>query len=108
MSIMIAPTAALDALTLSGDLTRTIPLPMERSSGSLFIAASDGTLLEASFSQASEGRFKVIHEGAGVVLISGGAAEVQWPIEWLTVSGTKQAMTIERLPEPLPLFPEAA
>jgi hypothetical protein len=108
MPITIAPTATLDALTLSGDISRTIPLPAERSSGSLFIAVSDGTLLEASLGDGAGECFTVVHEGAGIVVLSKNSAEVQWPIEWLTVSGLKQALTIERQPEPLPLFPEAA
>jgi hypothetical protein len=108
MPVTIAPTATLDALTLSGDISRTVPLPAERSSGSLFIAVSDGTLLEASFADEPAERFKVIHEGAGTVRLTEDRAEVQWPVEWLTVSGLKQALTIDRQPQPLPLFPEAA
>lgn len=108
MSIIIAPAAALDALTLAGDLTRTIDLPSDRNGDTLFVAASDGTLLQVSFAPQPAERFKVIHDGAGIVLIDGDRAEIQWPIEWLTVSGMQQAMTIERAPDPLPLFPEAA
>jgi hypothetical protein len=108
MPVTIAPTAALDALVLSGDISRIIPLPAERSGGSHFIAVSDGSLLEASFANGPGERFKIIKDGAGIVILSEDRAEVQWPIEWLTVAGMNQALTIEHQPEPLPLFPEAA
>jgi hypothetical protein len=108
MSITITPTDARDALTLTGDITRTIPLPAERSSGSLFIAVSDGTLLHASLTDDAPERFSVAHEGAGIMVLAENSAEVQWPIEWLTIAGVSQSLTIKRQPEPLPLFPEAA
>ncbi|MBN8818709.1 MAG: hypothetical protein J0I80_08315 [Sphingomonas sp.] len=108
MPVTIAPANDLDALILSGDVSRIIPLPNGQSGGTLFIAVSDGSLLEASFAKGSDERFKVIKDGAGIVLLSEDRAEVKWPIEWLTVTGMNQAITIERRPEPLPLFPEAA
>lgn len=108
MPIKITPSPALDALTLSGDISRTIPLPAGSRQGAVAIALSDGTLLEM-IPQAPQGHsFQITKDGAGIVQALGNAVEVQWPIEWLTVSGPGQVLTIDRQPQPLPLFPEAA
>jgi hypothetical protein len=106
MSITIAATPALDAFQLSGDICRTLPLPEERSCGSVAIALSDGTLIDANLSAGPSERFRIAKDGAGIIRMIEDAIEVQWPIEWLTVSGRNQAIAIERPLEPLPLFPE--
>jgi len=104
MSITIAPSPSLDALTISGAICRSVRVP----GASLAIALSDGTLLHACLTAQPGSRFKVANEGAAIIVTNGDHVEVQWPIEWLMVSGTDQALSIERRPEPLPLFPEAA
>ncbi len=108
MTITIAANPANDALTLSGDICRLLPLPADRDCGSVAVALSDGTLLDVSLSGPAGTRFTVAKEGAGITVIHGDRIEVQWPIEWLTVSGRNQALAIDRNPDPMPLFPEAA
>ena len=108
MTITIAATPTHDALTLSGDICRLLPLPAERDCGSVAVALSDGTLLDVSLSGPPEKRFKVAKEGAAITIIHADRVEVQWPIEWLTVSGRNQALAVDRNPDPMPMFPEAA
>ena len=108
MTITIAASPAQDALVLSGDICRLIPLPAERACGSVAVALSDGTLLDVSLAGPVEDRFRVAKEGAAITVIHGEEVEVQWPIEWLTVSGRNQALAIDRHPDPMPMFPEAA
>ena len=107
MTITIAASPTGDALTLSGDICSTLPLPAERC-GSLAIGLSDGTLLEARLSDEPQDRFRITKEGAAITIIQDDHVRVEWPIEWLTVSGLNQSVAIERGLEPMPLFPEAA
>jgi hypothetical protein len=107
MTIKIATVPTGDALAVSGNISSVLPLPPEHCRA-LAIGLSDGTLLEARLSEEPLGRFRVTKEGAAITVINDDHVRVEWPIEWLTVSGIDQALASKRDPEPLPLFPEAA
>ncbi|MCW2336290.1 hypothetical protein M2337_000523 [Sphingobium sp. B2D3A] len=102
MSLTIALSPASDALTFAGDVSRSVKVPQWPAA----VALSDGTLLEVSPGPPSPTQFKVATAGAGLVVPQGQGVEVQWPVEWFTVSGIDQAVTVSRVAEPLPLFPE--
>jgi hypothetical protein len=90
---------------ISGDIETVLSVPYEDDDRFL-VGLSDGTLLLGSYDEDLRCRFDVAREGAAIVKIEGGAALVQWHVEWATVSAYDANVVELPDPDPMPLFPD--
>jgi hypothetical protein len=92
-------------IRVTGDIETVLPVPYEDDDRFL-VGLSDGTLLIGSYDDDLQCRFDVARDGAGIVQCHNGSAQVDWRIEWATISTYDPNVVEPPAPMPMPLFPE--
>ena len=96
-----------ERVSVSGDITTTLRVPVGWADRRFRVATSDGTLLLGTYSEGNY-RFAVEVEGAAITRVrDAGASDVvtlDWAVEWITISDVEDSALTVRLPAPLPLF----
>jgi len=92
-------------IRVTGDIETVLSVPYEDDDRFL-VGLSDGTLLIGSYDDDLQCRFDVARERAGIIRCYEGAAQVDWRIEWATISTYDPNMVGPAAPKPMPLFLE--
>ena len=105
MSISILPIAGSARLSVTGDLDAVLSVPFDDDDRFL-VGLSDGTLLQGVYDEDLRCTWSVARYGAAIIRICGERVELDWKLEWVTVSLYCAPMLECAEPGPLPLFPE--
>lgn len=103
MGVMIEPIAETPRIRVSGDVETVLTVAYE-SDERFLLGLSDGTLLVGAYDHDLRCRFDVARDGAGFVRFHQDKAEIQFDIEWATVSPYDPNVVERRAPGELPLF----
>lgn len=91
---------------ITGDVETVMSVPYD-DDDRFMVGLSDGTLLIGSYDDDLRCRFDVARDGAGIVWIDAGKAEIDWRgIQWATISAYDPNIVQPANPEPMPLFPD--